>query len=158
MQNFQSQPYLAPRKQADGSYIMYRNVSPQAKQPLIDTVSDIGKFVGAILAEPDEYEGMRFCCATATYTFEEIVAAMSKSTAKKIVYQQVGDEEFEKGIGFPPQMKVLGGIFTEAFKYGEEFEYFGPGQEEAITWAVENARGKVTTLDEFLEANPFQLE
>ena len=61
--------------------------------PLIAAVDDGGKFVGAILAEPDKYEGKTFCAATAFYSGEEIAAALSRSTGQKVVYKQVLVEE-----------------------------------------------------------------
>ena len=35
--------------------------------------------------------------------------------------------------------------------------YFRPGSEELVAWAVENARGRLTTLEEFFGKHPLQL-
>ena len=151
MENFQSQAFLAPRQEADGTWVMGRHTSPKTQFPLIDAVGDTGKFVGAILAQPDKYEGKTFSAATALYTWEDIIAAMSKSSGKKIVYKRISAEEFKAGIPFMPE------VFTEAFSYGEEFGYFGPDSEKLVAWAFENARGRLSTLEEFFIRHPLQL-
>lgn len=119
--------------------------------PMIDAVGDTGKFVGAILAEPDKYEGKTFCAATAIYSLEEVAAIMSKATGKTVVYKQIPLEDFKKSLSFGHD------IFGEAFSYPEEFGYFGPDSENLVAWAVQNARGKISTLEEYLEAHPLQL-
>lgn len=151
MENFQSQTFLAPRQVSDDTWVMARHVSPKTLYPLIDAVGDSGKFVGAILAQPDKYQGKTFHAATALYTLEEIAAALSKSTGKNIVYRQVSVEEFKESVPF------MADVFAEGFSYQEEFGYFGPGSEELVAWAVENARGRLSTFEEYLEAHPFQL-
>ncbi|KAF4634410.1 hypothetical protein G7Y89_g3706 [Cudoniella acicularis] len=151
MENFQSQTFLAPRQGSDGTWVMTRHNSPKAKLPLIDAVGDTGKFIGAILAEPDKYEGKTFCAATAQYSLEEVTAIMSKATGKTIVYKQIPLEDFKKSLSFIPD------IFAEAFSYQEEFGYFGPDSKKLIVWAVENARGRLSTFEEYLEAHPLQL-
>ena len=154
MENFQSQTFLAPRQAPDGTWVMARHISPKTQYPLIDAVGDTGKFVGAILAEPDKYEGKTFCAATALYSLEEIVAIMSKATGKTVVYKQIPLEDFKKSLSFSVD---LADIFAEAFSYGEEFGYFGPDSKKLVAWAAENARGRLSTFEEYLEAHPLQL-
>lgn len=152
MENFQSQTFLAPRQDSQGTWVMSRHTSPNTKMPLIDAVGDGGKFVGAILAEPDKYEGKTFCAATALYSLEEQAALLSKSTGKNIVYKQVSMEEFKQSL--PP---AAAEIFVDYFSYQEEFGYFGPNTEELVAWAVENVRGTLSSFEEYLEKHPFQL-
>lgn len=87
MQNFASNiaPYLA----GDGTYAMANFVSPQTKLPCIDTVDDTGKYIGAILANPDEFEGKVLSASTDTWTFEEIAQVMSKASGKTVKYNQL---------------------------------------------------------------------
>lgn len=151
MQNYFSQPFVLPQKSADGTYVMSLNISPKAKFPLIDAVGDGGKFVGAMLADPAKFEGKRVCAATRAYTLEEICAIMAKVTGRTVVYKQISAEEFRAGLPFVPD------LWIEGYNFNEEFGYFGPGQEELISWAAENARGRLSTLEEFLEAQSFQL-
>jgi uncharacterized protein YbjT (DUF2867 family) len=155
MENFQAQGFLAPQQSPDGSYVMTRNVGPKTTMPLINAVEDTGKFIGAILASPSTYEGKTFVGATALYTMEEIVMIMSKATGKKVVYKQVSTEEFKKSLEFLPANLV--DIFTEAFVFGEEFEYWGPVTRDMIAWSAENARGRLSTFEEYLEAHPLVL-
>lgn len=152
MENFQSQTFLAPRQAPDGTWVMSRHSSPKSKMPLIDAVGDTGKFIGAILAEPDKYEGKTFCAATALYSLEEIVAIMSKATGKTIVYKQIPLEEFKSSIPL-----AAADIFVDAFSYYEDFGYFGPDSIDLVAWAANNARGRLSTLEEYLEAHPLQL-
>ena len=152
MQNFQSQTFLAPRQAPDGTWVITLNTSPKTQFPLIDAVGDTGKFVGTILAEPDKYEGKTFCAATALYTLEEMAAIMSKATGKTIIYKQIPFEDFKNSLTFAVD------LFTEYVNYLEEFGYFGPDSESLVAWAAENARGRLSTFEEYLEAHPFQLE
>lgn len=151
MQNFQSIPFLAPQQAPDGTWVMARHNSPKAQMPMIDVVGDTGKFVGAILAEPNKYEGKTFCAATALYSLEEVVAIMSKATGKTVVYKQIPLEDFKKSLPFGHD------IFPEAFSFPEEFGYFGPDSEKLVAWAAKNARGRLSTLEEYFEAHPLQL-
>ena len=154
MENLQSQPFLAPRHASDGTWILARHTSPKTQQPYIDASGDTGKFVGAILAEPDKYEGKTFCAAAALYSWEEIAAIISKATGKTVVYKQVPLEEFQKSFPFGPD---IADIFIEAFGYQEEFGYWGPDSKKLVAWAAENARGRLSTLPEYLEKHPLQL-
>ena len=150
MQNFESTPILAPQPASDGTWIIALNSSPKAQLRMIDAVGDTGKFVGAILAEPDRYEGKTFCAASASPDLEEVVAVLSKATGKNIIYKQIPVEDF-KSLSFAHD------IFSETFSYLEEFDYWGPESEELVSWAAENARGRLSTFEEYLEANPLQL-
>ena len=151
MQNFQDTPFLTPRKASDDTWIVALHNSPKAQLRLIDAVGDTGKFVGAILAEPDKYEGKTFCAASASCSFEEVVAIISKATSKTVIYKQIPIEDFKQNLPFAQD------IITEAFSYGEEFGYWGPESEELVAWAAENARGRLSTFEEYLEAHPLQL-
>ncbi len=151
MQNFQDIPMIAPQQASDGTWIIALHNSPKAQLRMIDAVGDTGKFVGAILAEPDKYDGKTFYAAPAIYSFEEVVAIMSKATGKTVIYKQISLEDFKKSISFGHD------IFPETFSYLEEFDYFGPDSEELVAWAAKNARGKLTTFEEYLDAHPLQL-
>ena len=152
MQNFQNIPFLAPQKVSEDHYVLNRLNTPKALTSYVDIVGNTGTFVGAILAEPDKYEGKTFCAATASYTGEETAASISKATGKNVTYKQLSPQEFEACLPF------AGDIFTEVFTAAEEYGgYWGQDSEKQIAWAVANARGKLTTLDEYLAAHPIQL-
>jgi uncharacterized protein YbjT (DUF2867 family) len=153
MENFQTQPFLGPQKAPDGTWVLSRHVSSNTKLPYIDATGDAGKFVGAILAEPDKYEGKTFCAAAALYSYEGIVTLLSKATGKAIVFKQISLDEFTKSLPFAPV------LFADGLSFAEEFGgYFGRDTEKLVAWAAENVRGRLTTLEEYLEAHPIQLE
>ena len=152
MENFQSQPFLAPQKAPGGTWVLSRHISSNNKIPYINAVGDAGKFIGAILAEPDKYEGKTFCAAAALYGFEEIVTLLSKATGKIVVFKQISLDDFTKSLPFAPA------LFADGMSYMEEFGgYFGPDTEKLVAWAAENARGRLTTLEEYLEEHSLQL-
>ena len=152
MTNFAQMPLFKPQKVGD-EWVLSLPRTGKATMPLIEAVEDTGKFVGAILAEPEKYEGKRFCAAERLYSMDEIAAAMAEATGKKVVYQDIGVEAFvEKLAGMPPAI-------GEVFQYGDEFGgYYGPETAEVVQWAIENARGKLTSLKEYLEKSNFKLE
>ena len=149
MQNFQR--IMAPYPSDNGTFVLARLVSPATQLPLIDTVGDAGKYVGAILAEPDRYEGKVFCSASAVYTMTEIVDIMSKVYGKTVRYEQIPEEAFRQQLRFSgPYADGL----IEMMLYQQDFGYYGPKTKELVAWAAENARGRVHTLEEYLKNNP----
>jgi uncharacterized protein YbjT (DUF2867 family) len=155
MENFASQAMLAPRldpNQKD-TWVFTRNMAPETEMPLIDAVGDGGKWVGAILAEPDKYEGKTICAATRMYSWKEMTAALSKSTGKNVIYKQVSNEEFANSL---PDM--VADLFVDYFGYINDYGYYGPGTAEKVEWAAKQARGKLSTFEEFLEKHPYTLE
>ena len=152
MENFHMQPFLGPRKQPDGTWVLARPTSPDTKWAYINAGEDTGKFVGAILAEPDKYEGKTFCAASGLYTMNEIAAALSKSSGQKVVYKQISSEEFGKTLPFMAE------LFVEGMKFLEEFGgYWGPKSGEYTTWATKHARGQLSSLEEYLTKKPLHL-
>lgn len=151
MQNFHTTPIYAPQQASDGTWTIAFHNSPKARLRLVDAVGDTGKFVGAILAEPDRYEGKTFCAASALYSFEEAAAILSKVTGTTVIYKQLSVEDFKKSLPFAQE------LLLETFSYLEEFDYWGPESDDLIAWAAENARGRLSTFEEYLEAHPLQL-
>jgi uncharacterized protein YbjT (DUF2867 family) len=151
MENFAAQPFMGPQKAPDGTWVLYRSSAPKTLYPYIDATGDSGKFVGAILADPEKYEGKTFCAAQTFYTMEDITTILSKTTRKKIIYKQISREEFKKQIPFAAD------LLDEALAALDEFGYWGKDSEKLVAWAIENARGRLTTLEEFFNAHPLQL-
>ncbi|KAI1390641.1 uncharacterized protein F4822DRAFT_441937 [Hypoxylon trugodes] len=152
MENYVDLGFWSPKRTPDGGWILVGSASPKAEYPLVDAVGNTGNFVGAILAEPDKYEGKIFHAATALYSWEEIAAIISKATGKNVVYKQTPVEELEKMIPFGAE------VFIDGFQFMEEFGYYGPDSRKLIAWAVDNARGKLTTFEEYLSTHPVQME
>ncbi|KAI0154740.1 hypothetical protein GGR52DRAFT_583120 [Hypoxylon sp. FL1284] len=142
MENFQRRPSTACAGPPTAPTPMRYHVSAGTQLPVVNAREDTGKFVGAILADPDRYEGRAsFCAAAALYTLGDLAAIISKAAGKKIVLERISPEEFAERMPGP-----LGTIFAEAFQYQEEFGLYGPDGENLVAWAVENARGKICTL------------
>ncbi|KAL1597896.1 hypothetical protein SLS60_008384 [Paraconiothyrium brasiliense] len=155
MENFESASYLTPRKGEDGTWVVALHVSPKMQWPLVNATRDTGKFVGAILAEPDKFDGKTICGATKLYSLDEMIAIMSKATGKDITYKRISPEEFKKRLNLPD---VVVDMFMEMIAFLDDPGYFGPDSEKLVAWAVKNACGKLSTFEEYLEAHPLQLE
>jgi len=152
MQNYHS--VMKPRKMPDGTYSISRHISPNTQLPMIDTAGDAGKFVCAILAHSDKYEGKTFCAASKLYTMEEQAEILSKHTGKTVVYKQLPEDVYRS---FLPDMGYTD-ILIQMMSYQQDFGYYGADTEKLIAWAVENARGRPSTFEEYLVKNPLKLE
>ncbi|KAJ4266237.1 hypothetical protein NW762_004218 [Fusarium torreyae] len=152
LENIIQVPLWAPQKDADGNWVMTGQLSPQTRIPWIDNGSNCGSYVGAILAEPEKYEGVTLDAAVGFYSMEELVAIESKATGKNITYKQISPEEFAASL------PILKDVYVQAFHAADEFGYFGPDGEKSVAWGAERARGKLVTLEEFFKAHPLKLE
>ncbi|KAF1992516.1 NAD(P)-binding protein [Aulographum hederae CBS 113979] len=142
-----------PRPVGEGKYAMFNVCKPESKVPWIDVATDSGKWVGAALAEPEKYGGKVLAAATYLKSYKEMAEIVGRVSGKEVSYVQLPVEKF-KGFmnpGFDTEV-------VEMFLYMDEFGYYGPGQEEMVAWSVEQAKGKLTTLEEFLERNPIQFD
>jgi uncharacterized protein YbjT (DUF2867 family) len=155
MENFESNSFLKPRKEEDGSWVVALHVSPNVEWPLINARKDTGKFVGAILSEPDKFAGKTFCSATKMYSMEEIIAIMSKSTGKDITYKRISNDELKKRWNLPDGLVDM---FMEMISFLDDTGYFGTDSRDLVAWAAKNARGTLSTLEEYFEAHPLRLE
>ncbi|KAJ5899597.1 hypothetical protein N7495_004341 [Penicillium taxi] len=147
MENLLLMPFLAPQAAPDGNLVLSYPLSPETRFPMVDATEDTGKFVGAILSQPDKYEGKTFYASTRLYSLEEITAIFSKVIGKTVIYKRISTEEFKQNLPF------LADAFTEGFSSIEEFGAFGPDTEDLVAWAAENARGTLSTLEEFWKKN-----
>ncbi|KAL8727587.1 MAG: hypothetical protein Q9181_005659 [Wetmoreana brouardii] len=143
MSNFHAS--MAPHPAGDGTYAFATLVKADAQMPLISTAGDTGKWVASILADFAQYEGKVLCCSTAVYTFQQMADAMSKASGKTVIYRQLPEEVFR---GFlPPLMRDH---IAEMLLYFQEYGYYGEHTEEKVKWSADQARGKLTTLDDFV--------
>ncbi|EPY52531.1 NmrA family protein [Schizosaccharomyces cryophilus OY26] len=149
MQNFSS--IMKPFPVGDGTYALANIVAPYTELPLIN-VEEAGKFVATILANPDEFEGKVLAGATKTYTMEEIAQIMSKSSGKTVIYKQLPEEVFRN---FLPS--TMADYLVHMLLYIQDFGYYGPQTKELVTQTAANARGKLTTLEEYFAEHPLNL-
>jgi len=150
MQNFQ---HMKPRPVGDGTYVLTGIVTPETQWPLIDTVGDTGKYVGAILADLDKYEGKVFCAATELTSMTETAEKMSKALGKPVVYKQLPVEVYKSFLR-PNAADQL----VEMFLYIQDYGYFGPTTKEAVEWAGKQAIGNLTSLERYLAENPVHVD
>lgn len=149
MSNLTGNP-RALQPSGDGtSYTIANVIRPDSPMPMIDIRADTGKYVGAILAEPDKFEGKVLSAATEFYSFDDVARIISRVTGKTVRYQQIPVEVFK---GFlPPDMAEC---LVEMMLYAEECGYYGSETKGKVAWTVENARGELTTLEEHVRRNP----
>ena len=151
MQNFAH--FMTPRPAGDGTYAISNFVTPETQLPLVDIVDDTGKWVGAILAEPDRYEGKVFSAATKLYPYSEVVKKMSEATGKTVNYKQLPLNVYK---GFIPAQ--MADYMVDMFLWIQDYGYYGPETEKLVDWTAKQARGKLTTLEEYLVKSPLHLE
>ncbi|KAH8901331.1 NAD(P)-binding protein [Thozetella sp. PMI_491] len=152
MENFLSKGFfLSPKQTSDGTWIISCHITAKTLLPYINSSEDTGKFLGAILAEPEKFEGKTLTGAVGLYSMEAVAAIMSKATGKTITYRKVSLESFKTTVPYASDM------WGDCLKFMEEFNYYGPNTNGLITWATENARGRLTTLEEFFDEHREQL-
>lgn len=143
MENFHAQLFLGPVKQGDGTYTLSRPAKASTLSPYLDATRDVGKFVGSILSDPEKYQGKIVHAAEGLYCFEDIVGILSRTTGKKVVFKQIGREEFEGSLpGF------ISGLIADGVQGLDEFGYFGRETGELVKSGREGVEG-LRGLEEF---------
>ena len=151
MQNWH-QNGMGPLPVGDGIYALSNFVSPDTRLALVDIADDTGKYVGALLAEPEKYEGKTMHAATGLWSFREIVDEMSRASGKTVVYKQLPQDVWA---GFlPPQAAPY---LVDMFLWFQDYGCFGASTKEDLEWTSQQARGKLTTLEEYLKKYPLSL-
>lgn len=146
MQNFSTM--MTPRPVGDGTYSISNVHSPETEFPWIDAEADNGKFVAAILAEPDRFQGKVFAGASEVCNFGDVTKLMSKISGKTVKYVQIPESQFREKVP-----SVVGDVFVNMFLFFQDFGYYGPHTRKEVEWAVGHARGRLTTLEEYLDKN-----
>lgn len=144
---------MAPRPVGDGTYAISNVHTPEARFPWLDVVGDAGKFVGAILADPDMYQGKVLSASSSIHSLDEVAQIMSKVTGKTVKYNQIPESKYR---GFLPPAAADG--IVNMFLYVQDCGYYGPQTKEAVEWSARQARGKLVTLEEYFAKNPLKLE
>jgi uncharacterized protein YbjT (DUF2867 family) len=151
MQNLYN-PQMAPRPSPanDGTYVISNICKPDTLLPWID-ITETGKWIGAILAEPDKYEGKFFAAATELASYQDIADILTKVSGKTVKFHQMPDEQFQQ---------IMQGreFLFEMFVLFREYGYYGPTMKEDVEWAAKQARGNLTGIEEFFRRENFKLE
>lgn len=151
MQNLRTQ--LRPRRAGGGRAWAIENYVPgDAKVPFVN-VTEMGKWVGAILAEPDRYAGTFSAAAAELLTFDEVARILARATGESVGYVQVSDEVFK---GFLPEgmREELYGMWVLSRDYG----YCGKDMQRLVEWAKVQVDGEVTGLKPWLRREGYKLE
>ncbi|CAE7031570.1 hypothetical protein CFE70_004450 [Pyrenophora teres f. teres 0-1] len=152
MQNLHTHMRPQPSGEGDGSYVLATMLRDDTKVPFID-ILDTGKFVGAILDEPEKYAGKYLAAAEGFYTPREIVEVMARVTGKRVRHVQVEDEVAKAR--FPEGLREALG---EMWVLNSEYGYYGKEQEGLVKWAREQVERELTGMEEFLRRSEFRLE
>ena len=136
-----------------GTYGLFSFVQPDTKFPLIDVEADTGKFVGAILADPDAFEGKVLSAATYLRSHAEVAEMMTRATGKTVKYVQIPRETME---GFMPTPTMAKGL-CDMFLWMQDFGYYGEGTAEKVEWTAGRARGTLTSLEEYFGREPLKI-
>jgi len=150
MQNYSTM--AAPKPLGDGTYGLFNVLKPESTLPLVD-ITDTGKYVGAVLAEPDKFNGKVLSAATRMYSPNEIASIMSNVTGKTVKYMQMPVQKYAQFM--PPGFREP---LVEMFQFCDEFGYYGEGTGEKVEETAKAARGKLTELEEYFRREPLKLE
>lgn len=105
-----------------------------------------------MLFAPDTFTGQTVYAAEGMYTYEETVEAMSIVSGKKVMYKQVGKEEFRESLGAltDGEMKDL---FVDAMVAQGGLGVFGEGTEGKIVEGRKFVEGmeRLVGLGEYFE-------
>lgn len=108
---------LAPRRQADGSFVMSRSTSPAFTMPHIVTHRDTGPFVKALVDLPP---GKDLLAVSEWMTFPEWMETWGRVLGVEARYQQISSEEMFEGVP-----AALTEELKDGFDYIEEFGFTG---------------------------------
>lgn len=152
MENFndKQKSFLVLEKK-DHGWILKGLGSPETAWPLVAARDDVGKFVGAILASPELYKGKTLYAATKQYTMADTARILSQASGRQIVYEQLSEQQFKDML--PGQAE----LFYQAFAYGAEFGYYGHDSAQLVDKSASEARGRLTTFEEYLQKYPLDL-
>jgi uncharacterized protein YbjT (DUF2867 family) len=139
---------MAPRKVAEGVYVMANICSGGTVYPWVDIVADTGRVVGTVLAEPEKFAGRTMHAAGGLYSFDEVVEKLARHSGKVVQYVAVPEEQFREYL--PPAARDP---MMNMFKFIAEYGYYGPDTERLVRETTALVPHKLTTLDEYIAAN-----
>ena len=149
MQNFLGM--FKPQPVGDGKYAVFNIIRPASEIPFFDT-EDTGNFVGAILNEPEKFQGKVLNGVNGLYSFGTIVEIISKVTGKSVDYKQIPEDAFKQQIPEPIAEEI-----TEMFLFFDKCNIYGPQTKDLVEWSIQQVPDKLGTFEEFFERNPLDL-
>ena len=129
----------------DGALTQYLPIPGATKIPIFDASEDTGKFIKAILLNPDKTLGRRVRGASEYISFDDMAATLTKLRPKKgkgANMVQIPREKFKESLVNMGQPESVAEDLTEMFEYFEEPGYFAGDPldtellgEPATSWA-----------------------
>lgn len=113
----------APKKQEDGSFILYLPGAPDAVTPLIDTAHDYGLFVRKAIEQSEP--GTEIFAYGSVISGADMAKQWGEVLGKKASYVQVSEDQFKQGVlkgGVPEPVATE---FLEMYLAIAEYGYFG---------------------------------
>ncbi|KAH8822052.1 hypothetical protein F5884DRAFT_717404 [Xylogone sp. PMI_703] len=145
MQNFLG-PFR-PQPDGQGGFALIQFVKPETEMPLLDVVNDTGKFVGAMLENPDAYDGKYVAAAGGVYSFQEAAKIISKVSGKRVGYKQIPEDGWKAHL--PDFMKEE---MAEMMKLFQDYGYYGKETNSIVQEGKKHIDG-ITIFEEFVNEN-----
>lgn len=146
MPNFDS--LMAPQAQDDGTFAIQIAVDGDLRVPIIDVDTDTGNYVGAMLSDPEKYNGKTVFAASDLLSMNEVAKLLSDVCGKTIKFQQVEPKDY---LTFLPQALREDVIsMFQFYKWG----YFGPDTESIFKQIDKSPRVPLNTLAKYFKQNP----
>ncbi|KAK4034668.1 hypothetical protein C8A01DRAFT_38876 [Parachaetomium inaequale] len=141
---------MAPRPVPDqpAVYAIANIFAGDRPYPWLDVAADAGKFVGAILANPDKFAGKVLYAGSGMATMDEIAAKISAQTNKTVKYVLMSEEKFRAYL--PPAAQDA---IVNMFLFCSEHGYYGPDSERLVNESIAEVPYKLTSLEEYIAAN-----
>jgi len=154
MQNFLT--FWVPSKETNEKgeeVFVWRSImNPETELPLID-IRDSGCWTGAMLEDPDKFNGKTVFASSGCVSVREITETASRLTGKRFVHEKVADEVMK---GYLPEGARE--MLWEMQVFFREYGYFGPEQTRFVEEGLEGVLGKPKSWEEFVKEGSFKLE
>ncbi|KAL2878180.1 hypothetical protein SGCOL_006430 [Colletotrichum sp. CLE4] len=139
------------RKGEDGVYNLAYPVSDKAKFPLIDTESDIGKYVVAAIRNKSSVLGKQILAAEDYYTPTRIIAEFEQVTGKTARFVPIDAATYKTFFAGP--MAAMADEMLENHLFIDEPGYYAGKDLKESGELLASVGLKAVTWKEFLEAN-----
>lgn len=154
MENFGDRASFWVPRMEEGVWKVKLHVGSGTMVPLVHAGRDTGKFVAAILREPDAFEGRTVCAAQRMYSVSDIISNMARSSGREISFEKVPEQKMRESLKMPEGFKDM---FMGMLSFWEEFGYFGPDGEEGVKRAAGALEG-LGGLEGYFDEWPLGLE
>ncbi|KAL2839353.1 nmrA family transcriptional regulator [Aspergillus pseudoustus] len=142
---------LVPLSDDPPSYGLFfpEPMSEDSELPLIDPAADAGKFVKAILKNPEETLGREYNLGERYYKISEILATLKKFGIEAS-FKALDHATFKAGLASKGAPEFFQEDLVQVIQFGVEYGFFETGIEEGHKLIVES----LTSLEESLKQNP----